>query len=87
MAVSTMKKLSVIIMREDRDKFLRALQKLRCVDICQTEVPPDSADLINPAYIYSSEVEGTARLDVAQKSALLAKRTADARAAADFLAA
>jgi len=87
MAVSTMKKLSVIIMREDRDKFLRALQKLRCVDICQTEAPPDSIDLMNPAYIYSSELEGTARLDVAQKSALLAKRTADARAAADFLAA
>lgn len=87
MAVSTMKKLSVITMREDRDKFLRALQKLRCVDICQTEAPPGSADLMNPAYIYASGLEGTARLDVAQKSALLAKRMADARAAADFLAA
>ena len=36
MAVSKMKKLSVVTMREDTDSLLRALQKLQCVNLIST---------------------------------------------------
>lgn len=44
MAVSKMKKLSVITMREDTDSLMLALQKLQCVNLIPPDAPPDDME-------------------------------------------
>ena len=86
MPVSTMRKLSVVSWHEDTDQLMRALQKLRCVDICRTETPPENDDLRDASVFYSEDAGQLDRFDASAQTAAVHRRIGEAKAAADFLA-
>ena len=86
MPVNTMKKLSVVTLTKETGDLMRALQKLRCADICRTAVPPSSEDEREPAVIYDEELAGLPAVDTAAETTALSAHIAEVGRAADFLA-
>lgn len=68
MAVSNMKKLSVVVLREDADSLLYALQRLRCVELTATDAEP-LPDATNSEEIVSAISTDKTKLAEAQSKA------------------
>lgn len=86
MPVNTMKKLSVVTLTRETQELMRALQRLRCADICRTAVPPASEDEREPAVVYDEELAALPAVDTAAETSALQSHLTEVGHAADFLA-
>ena len=86
MPINTMKKLSVVTLTRETRELMRALQRLRCADICRTAAPPASEDEREAAVVYDEELAALPAVDTAAETSALQSHLAEVGQAADFLA-